>query len=302
MAYPMIQFYVESTDVSDSTKAHSLELLNRIFSGLERDYGVTLGEESITGLSGAVLQRWMNAFRKDHKPATVNNYVVTLNPFLRWAHVIYPEIGDFSGVLKTVRLPSYDEMDEADRPREKYYAESDIMKLLEIPKHDSPLKKRDRAIIALFLGSGLRVSELCSLKIGSLTSHGHGYVYVKRKGGKWKLAEVAEFAYPYLETYLATRPDRNNPDAPLFVTTHGTPCNRDNIYNSMVNRQKHVLDMKEFQGGCHVFRHIFVSEVEKIGGGAVARDLANHRSLTITNRYDHSNAQQRRSAVDALGW
>ena len=302
MAYPMIQFYVESTDTCESTKAHSLELLNRIFSCLERDYGVTLAEESICGLSGAVLQRWMNAFRKDHKPATVNNYVVTLNPFLRWAHVIYPEIADFSGVLKTVRLPSYDEMSEDERPKEKYYDQADIMKLLEIPKHDSPLKKRDRAIIALFLGSGLRVSELCSLTIGSLTSHGHGYVYVKRKGGKWKVAEVAEFAYSYLNAYLATRSDRNNPDAPLFVTTHGTPCNRDTVYNSMVNRQKKVIDLDQFQGGCHVFRHTFVSEVEKLGGGAVARDLANHRSLAITNRYDHSNAQQRRQAVDALGW
>lgn len=301
--YPMINFYAESIDVADSSRVHHAEMLERIFTQLRESFGVVMQEEAIHGLNGAVLQRWLNGFKKDRKPSTVNNYIVTLNPFLRWAHSIYPDtIADFSGVLKTMKLPSYDQLDEDERPKEKYYANEDIEKLLEIPKHDSPLKKRDRAIIALFLGSGLRVSELCSLTIGSLTSHGHGYVYVKRKGGKWKTAEVAEFVYDYIETYLATRADRNNPDAPLFVTTHGTPCNRDNVYNSMVNREKKVMDLDKFQKGCHSLRHTFVSEVEKIGGGAVARDLANHKSLAITNRYDHSNAEQRRTAVDTLAW
>lgn len=301
--YPMINFYAESIDVSDSSRAHHAETLERIFTQLREGFGVVMQEEAIHGLNGAVLQRWLNGFKKDRKPSTVNNYIVTLNPFLRWAHSIYPDtIADFSGVLKTMKLPSYDQLDEDERPKEKYYANEDIEKLLEIPKHDSPLKKRDRAIIALFLGSGLRVSELCSLTIGSLTNHGHGYVYVKRKGGKWKTAEVAEFVYDYIDTYLATRDDRNNPDAPLFVTTHGTPCNRDNVYNSMVNREKKVMDLDKFQKGCHSLRHTFVSEVEKIGGGAVARDLANHKSLAITNRYDHSNAEQRRTAVDTLAW
>lgn len=300
--YTMINFYAESIDVAESSRTHHSDMLTRIFCQLEENFGVTMEEENIRGLSGAVLQRWMNGFKKDHKPATVNNYVVTLNPFLRWAHTIYPEIPDFSGVLKTMRLPDYDQLDEEDRPKEKYYANEDVMKLLEIPEHDSTLKKRDRAIIALFLGSGLRVSELCSLKIGSLTSHGHGYVYVKRKGGKWKVAEVAEFAYGYIETYLATRQDRDDPEAPLFMTTHGTPCNRDNVYNSLVNREKKVMDLNVYQKGCHSLRHTFVSSVEKIGGGAVARDLANHKSLTITNRYDHSNKEQRRAAIDALKW
>ena len=56
------------------------------------------------------------------------------------------------------------------------------------------------------------------------------------------------------------------------------------------------------QFGCHAFRHTFVSAVEKKGGSAVARDLANHKSLVITNRYDHSTAGQRRQAVDALNY
>lgn len=302
--FPMIDFYAESINAADMTVAHHTETLERIFKQLT-EFGVTMHEESIDGLSGAALQRWLNAFKKNHKPATINNYVVTLNPFLRWAHMIYPEgVGDFSGVLKTMRLPTYEQLPEDERPKEKYYSDEQVAELLAVPKPylDSPLKKRDRAVIALFLASGLRVSELCQLKIGSLTDHGHGYVYVKRKGGAYKTTEVAEFAYPYIETYLQTRKDRNDNDAPLFMTLNGTPCSRIQLYKSIKNRQKHVTGGENMQFGAHSFRHTFVSSVEKIGGGAVARDLANHKSLVITNKYDHSTAGQRRIAVDALNY
>lgn len=300
--FPMIDFYCESIQASEATVAHNIDVLCRVFRQL-KDYGVTLNAESITGLSGAALQRWINAFKKDRKETTVNNVIVTLNPFLRWAHTIYPEgVGDFSGVLKTMKLPNYDLMPESERPKEKYYSDDQVAEMLKVPtgRNDSPLKKRDRAIIALFLASGLRASELCQLKIGSLTDHGHGYVYIRRKGGAWKTTEVAEFAYPYIETYLKTRKDRDDPNAPLFVTTHGTPCNRQQLYDSMRHRQEQVAGTENLAKGNHVLRHTFVSSVEKIGGGAVARDLANHKSLAITNRYDHSTGDQRRSAVDAL--
>lgn len=301
--FPMIDFYCESIQASERTVQHHAETLERIFRRLT-DFGITLHEESIDGISGAALQRWFNALKKDCKATTVNNYVTTLNPFLRWAHTIYPEgVGEFGNVLKTMRLPDYDKLPEEERPKEKYYSDAQIAAMLAPPKRksdDSQLKKRDRAIIAMFLASGLRASELSQLKIGSLTDHGHGYVYIRRKGGAWKTTEVAEFAYPYIETYLKTRKDRNDPSAPLFVTTHGTPCNPHQLYQSMRHRQEQVEGTEHLQRGNHVFRHCFVSSVEKIGGGAVARDLANHKTLAITNRYDHSTADQRRVAVDAL--
>ena len=299
--YPMIDFYVESCSIAESSVAHHIDVLQRVFRQME-DFGVRLNEESITGLTGANLQRWFNSFKKDKKPATVNNYVVTINPFLRWAHTIYPEIPDVSNVLKTVRLPDYDHIPDEEKPKDKYYSDEDIAKLLAVPKHDSVLKKRDRAIIAMFIASGLRVSELCQLTVGSFRNYKHGYVRVRRKGGAIKDVDVAEFAYKYVEAYLKTRKSLHDDD-PLFVTTHGTPCNPNQIWSSMTNRQKQVgiLD-KGLQGGCHVYRHSFVSAVEKIGGGAVARDLANHKSLAITNRYDHSTAEQRHEAVNALQW
>lgn len=301
MNFPeMISFYGESVNVMESSAEHHVEVLARIFRQLA-EYGVTIEAEAIPGLSGAALQRWFNAAKKSLKPTTLNNYVVTLNPFLRWAHTIYPDsIGDFSGVLHCVRLPSYDQIPDEEKPKEKYYSDEEVAKLLEIPRHDTALKKRDRAIIALFLASGLRAFELCQLTISSIRKYKRGYVRVCRKGGAYKDVDVAEFAYPFVEAYLATRKDADDMSAPLFVTTHGNPCNPDQVYDSMCNRQKQCGIEKQL--GCHVFRHTCLSAIEKIGGSAVARDVANHKSLAITNRYTHTTADQRHEAINALSW
>ena len=298
--YPMIDFYVESREVAETTANHDVELLERVFRQME-GFGVKLNEESIDGLTGAAVQRWFNSAKKNLKPSTMNNYVVTLNPFFRWAHKIYPDIPDVSNVLGTVRLPSYDQIPDDEKPKDKYYSDDDIARLLEVPKHDSDLKKRDRAIIAMFIGTGLRASELCQLTVGSVRSYKHGYVRVRRKGGAIKDVDVAEFAYGYIETYLRTRKGLKDTD-PLFVTTHGEPCNQNQLYKSMRHRQNQAGVSEDKARGNHTFRHTFVSAVEKIGGGAVARDLANHKSLAITNRYDHSTAEQRHDAVNALRW
>lgn len=296
--YPMIDFYVESCNIAEASAAHHIDVLQRVFRQME-SFGVHMMPESIDGLTGASVQRWFNAFKKDKKPTTVNNYVVTLNPFFRWAHTIYPDIQDVSNILHTQRLPSYDQIPDEEKPKDKYYSDEEIAALLKVPKYDSPLKKRDRAIIAMFIGTGLRVSELCQLTVGAFRNYKHGYVRVRRKGGAIKDVDVAEFVYGYVEAYLKTREDLKDSD-PLFVTIHGEPCNRNQLYQSMRTRQKHIGTDKAI--GNHVFRHTFISGVEKIGGGAVARDLANHRSLSITNRYDHSTADQRHDAVNALHW
>ena len=298
--FPMIDFYGESVNVMESSANHHVITLERIFRQM-REFGVDMQEESIAGLNGAALQRWFNSVKKDLKPATLNNYVVTLNPFLRWAHTIYPDtIPDFSNVLHTVRLPSYDQIPDEEKPKDKYYSDEEIRKLLAIPKHDTPLKKRDRAIIAMYLASGLRAFELCQLTIGSIRQYRRGYVRVCRKGGVYKDVDVAEFAYKFIDAYLATREDRNDMSAPLFVTTHGNCVNPKQLYDSMKHRQKSIGTDKGV--GNHVFRHTSLSAIEKIGGGAVARDVANHKSIAITNRYAHTTAEQRHDAVNALCW
>lgn len=301
--YEMIDFYCESRadEVLEKTVETGREVLSRAFTMLE-EFGVRMEPRAITGLNGEVLQRWMNGFKKTHKPATVNLYVSMLNPFFRWAHIMTwgddatPYLkADLSNVLHHMKMPDPDKIPEWERPKTKYYTDAQVQELLKVP--GSHNKVRDRAIVALFLASGIRVSELCSLTIGSILDRPRGTIYLRRKGGAWKETEVATFAYDYIDQYLATR-DCSDHNAPLFMTSRGCPCSPNQVWHSLSRVQKKL----DIATGPHALRHTFISAAEKAGGGAVARDLANHKTLAITNRYDHSSRDERTMAVNSLPW
>ena len=190
-----------------------------------------------------------------------------------------------------------DKVPEWDRPQEKYLTHAQVVQLLE-NMDIGTYAKRNRAIAALFLFSGIRVSELCSLTIGSVFGRPHGTLYCKRKGGAWCDVEISMDVYPYLEDYLETRKDRDNLSAPLFLSARGNPMDRFSVYAAI----RPVQEKLGVATGPHALRHTYISEVEKLSSPSVARDLANHKSIRITNRYDHSSPEQRRDAVDKLHW
>ena len=291
-------FYLESAVSSRqfmrTTAPQVGEKLERIFTGLE-SYGAVFSEDRISGITPVVLQKWFNASAREWKPATCNSYICTINRFLRWAHSMEFIDKDLSGVLHTSRLPDPSDLPPEDRPKNKYYTHDQAQALLSSTVGHNRL--RDRAIIALLLYGGFRVSEICALTIGQVMSN-PGTVTLRRKGGAWCDAEVSPDAYPHLEAYLRTRPDRDNPEAPLFLTSHGRPCTRNQIYKALSPKQQ-ALGLAT---GPHALRHTAISEVNNTCGALAARDFANHRSMTVTDRYSHTTKEQRQAAVRNLKW
>lgn len=297
--YPMIDFYVESRKkrCSDATNRQCLDRLNTVFDQLTADYGVVMTAGTIEGLNGVTLQTWFNHFVDARKPSTINNYLAFLNPFLRWAYHIGYMLEDLSHLLSCLRIPSQDELPEWERPKEKYLTHDQVEAILS-DISTGAFALRNRAIIALFLYSGLRVSEVCSLTIGSVLGRERGVIYLRRKGGRWCEAEVGLAFYPYLNAYLETRSDGRDMDSPLFLTSRGKPMDRFSVYTAL----RPVQEKLGVATGPHALRHTYISEVEKIGGPAIARDLANHRSMRITNKYDHTTHDQRAETIAKLSW
>jgi len=296
----VISFYLESAvsgrRIQETTAPQMGEKLERILDQLENGHGVTVFADKITGLSPMILQKWFNTASASWKPATANSYINTLNPFLRWAKDMEILEKDLSHVLHSAKLPNPDELPPEERPKDKYYPHDLVQQLLNGNTGYNNL--RDRAIMALILYGGFRVSEICSLTIAQVMDVPHGTITLRRKGGAWKDAEVSLDAYPYLEAYLATRTDTEDRSRPLFVTTHGEPCNRKQLYKALAPKQK-ALGLAT---GPHALRHTAISEVNNRFGALAARDFANHKSMQITNRYSHTTAEQRRAAADGLRW
>lgn len=299
--FEVVRFYVESCYTkSEVTNDHAAEVLQRFLETLISDYGVrmegSLAEKNlrIIGIVPMDLQQWYNRQIANRKVSTMNNYVCMINPFFRWAHDMKIISENFGGILKTKKLPSPESVPLAERPKDKYLTHEEAATLLNCGGSNAI---RDRAIISLFLYSGLRVSELCSLNLSDVIGKPKGLMEVKRKGGEYKMVDVAPEFYDALEPYLATR-DLSDLSQPLFLTTHGQRINRKQVHKFLSHKQKRL----GLATGPHALRHTFLSETEKIGGAAVARDLANQRSLVVTNRYVHTTPEQRQQAVRQLKW
>jgi len=97
------------------------------------------------------------------------------------------------------------------------------------------LSVRNAAVIEVLLGTGLRVSEVCSLKVGELyLQDGRADVVVRRgKGNKSRMVAVSARLAAYLREFLAWRAtcgQRTDPERPLFVSERGGPLTRSAVH------------------------------------------------------------------------
>lgn len=298
--YRIIAFYGQSraTQKSPSTARQNVEKLERVMDMLCDGYGVTVEDHGITGLNGEVLQEWYNNFANGRKMTTLNNYVCTINPFLRWAKTMNYLNDDLSGVLTTGKILGNEYLPEWQRPKEKYLTHDEADELVNTSQGRNLL--RDRAFISLILYTGIRCEEGCSLNLSDILDRPRGTIHLKRKGGRWQTIPINAEVYVYLDAYLETR-DLSDHSQPLFMTTHGNRCSPKQMYKALSFKQKRVGE-NGVATGAHALRHTFISEVEKRAGAGIARDLAGQRSLIVTNRYIHTTEDQLRDAVDGLKW
>jgi integrase/recombinase XerD len=166
---------------------------------------------------------------------------------------------------------------------------------------------RDRAIILTLLDSGVRASELCSLKIGDLDIS-TGRVTIKpgpsggAKGKKGRTVFVGKSTRRAIWRYLASREDDDDSDAPLFLGKHGRP-----IAHDALRQVIHALGEKAGirKAYPHRFRHTFSITYLRSGGDLFTlQALLGHNSLEMVQIYariaeiDIEQAHRRASPAD----
>ena len=156
---------------------------------------------------------------------------------------------------------------------------------------------RDRAILEVLYGCGLRVSE-CT---GLLLSHVHldeGYVDVIGKGNKQRIIPLGEMAAEAVRNYLPARPEpaaRAYEDV-LFLNRFGRSLSRVSVFNLVKERAMAAGIHKEISP--HTFRHSFATHL--IEGGAdlrVVQEMLGHESILTTEIYTHIDSSTWQAAV-----
>ena len=151
-------------------------------------------------------------------------------------------------------------------------------------------KKRDLAILALFLATGIRKSELIDTNVEDLVIEDKVTISVYRKEGKFDVVGVAPFAKRYLIEYLAQREKVGHlleGKEPLFVTKYSNQIKRisDASVDSVVTKYTAAFNVRATS---HDLRHSFATNLYRVSrsSGVVATQLG-HNSTMTTDLYVH---------------
>ena len=181
----------------------------------------------------------------------------------------------------------------------EYLTEEECIRLLEtIARKAKPrVRERDMAIAVLFLHTGLRVSELTTLKLINV-DFDRGQIKITRKGNKEQHLHLNGETVNMLARYLANRPEAEN--GRFFVGTNGNNLDRGYIYR-IVQRYLKLSNISKGKHGPHLFRHTFCTRLHQKGVGPFTiKDLAGHKSLNTTMRYIKIENKEQAEAIDRL--
>jgi integrase/recombinase XerD len=174
------------------------------------------------------------------------------------------------------------------RPLPKSLTEGDVENLLGAPSIEEPLGLRDRAMLETLYASGLRVSELVTLKVQQV-SQDMGVVRVMGKGSKERLVPLGEEALAWIKRYLAeARPallnGRTSND--LFATARGGAMSRQAFWH-LVKRYATRAGLNK-PISPHTLRHAFATHLLNHGADLrVVQLLLGHSDISTTQIYTH---------------
>jgi integrase/recombinase XerD len=170
----------------------------------------------------------------------------------------------------------------------KSLTEEDVENLLAAPRLNRALGLRDRAMLETLYASGLRVSELVSLKLGQV-SQDMGVVRVMGKGSKERLVPLGEEALEWIRRYLKeARPEllgRHSSDD-LFVTARGGAMTRQMFWH-LLRRYATLAGLRK-PISPHTLRHAFATHLLNHGADLrVVQLLLGHSDISTTQIYTH---------------
>lgn len=170
-------------------------------------------------------------------------------------------------------------------------SQAEIENLLSLPDISKPLGVRDAAILEVLYATGMRVSELTSLKVNQLQLQ-MGYLICEGKGSKERLVPLGSIATEQVKLYLkSTRPrlvaKRN--ESHLFVNRFGKVLSRQGLWKIIKGYAK-LAGIKSVSP--HTLRHSFATHLLERGADLrVVQALLGHVDISTTQIYTHLDKQ-----------
>jgi len=245
-----------------------------------RKYLLTKKVKEIRNLNSNHVRGYHDELLKNKlKNGSIIHYRSAISGFLQWC---YDHKLTLSNLAKKVELPQR----EQTLPPAPL-TEEDIVKLFELVPLNSITGKRNRAILEVFYGCGLRLSELINLNLGDVNAT-EETIFVKGKGNKDRILPINQMALQSIADYLQARGGKPKKESPLFVT-HGIVKNQNN--QRMTKENLHLMVFKlgrklKKHLHPHLLRHTFACHLLLNGADIrYVQALLGHESPDTSARY-----------------
>lgn len=219
----------------------------------------------------------------------VNRQVVILSNFFR-AAVAFGQI-----VPNDNPVAHFPKMKAPARKFKETLSEDEVKKLIEQPRTDTIIGLRDRAMISLIYGTGIRCTECANLRERNADLD-MATIRVLGKGGDERVLPLNSAVVEILRQYRQAR-GKVSKDSCFFKSRESASMSRGAIFQRVRHHaQQAKLHMKVSP---HQLRHSFATHLVRLGTQIpVVRDLLGHRLISSTQIYIHMTAQDLRQAVD----
>lgn len=227
-----------------------------------------------------VIMDFLQELRQENKAASS---VVRMMSALRQFHLF----------LRQENLTKENPMQHIDSPKKQEHlpdtlSMEEVEKLIETPDVSTPLGLRNRAILETMYATGLRVSELISLKRNDLHLS-MGLIQTIGKGNKERIIPIGDIAAEWLERYFnESRPqlvkEKEVPE--VFVNFHGNKLTRQGIWKNIKAIVREAGIDKDVTP--HTLRHSFATHLLENGADLrMVQELLGHSSISTTQIYTH---------------
>lgn len=178
----------------------------------------------------------------------------------------------------------------AARTLPRVLSEEETFRMLDSVDGTAPRDLRDRALLEVLYGCGLRVSEACDLRLGDIAAGGE-VLRVLGKGGKERVVPIGKAAGRALMVYLASARDVfSKGDASVehvFLSHLKRPLSRQSVFK-IIKARALAADIAPERISPHVLRHCFASHMLQRGADIRAiQELLGHADIGTTQVYTH---------------
>jgi integrase/recombinase XerD len=227
----------------------------------------------------ADIQQYLAVKFPQSKPRSISRLIASMRRFYRYALRENLIDKDPTLQIESPKLP---------RSLPKSLNEQEVEDLLNAPNINEAIGLRDRAMLELLYASGLRVSELVTVKVNEVSTQ-DGVVRVTGKGSKTRLVPMGEEAADWIDKYLKqARPEilqKRMSDA-LFVTARASAMTRQAFWY-LIKRYALVAGISKHMSP-HVLRHAFATHLLNHGADLrVVQMLLGHADISTTQIYTH---------------